>query len=73
APFNPYKLLSNVSEDSATKKINNGGAAMGAYNSLQFTEVPDSDRNAIIESLLRYCELDTLAMLMIFEHWESLK
>jgi len=25
----------------------------------------------LVASLLQYCELDTLAMLMIYEHWKS--
>jgi hypothetical protein len=27
------------------------------------------ERNALREALLQYCELDTLAMVMIWEHW----
>ena len=27
-----------------------------------------NERNALKESLLKYCELDTLAMVMIYEH-----
>jgi len=36
---------------------------------MQFTEMSDMERNALREALLQYCELDTLAMVMIWEHW----
>ena len=52
--------------------INNGGAAMVAYAVLQFSEIPEEVRESIKSSLLRYCELDTLAMVFIWEHWNHL-
>ena len=48
--------------------IANGGAALTAYARLQFTDMGETERNAIRKALLRYCELDTLAMVMIYEH-----
>jgi len=32
----------------------------------------DSERKIIIEALLKYCELDTLAMVMIYQGWEDM-
>lgn len=78
----PYMLLSPLFADSEIKRviaegededtgnpefIANGGAAMAAYESLQkhLTD-PDEKRKFEIQ-LLRYCELDTLAMVMIYE------
>ena len=43
---------------------------MTAYYKLQFGEVPDIQRNALVNGLLRYCELDTMAMVMIYEYWK---
>ncbi|WP_372806726.1 DUF2779 domain-containing protein [Pontiella sp.] len=60
----PYKLLGEQS-------IADGAAAANAYASLQFSEVPDEERAAVNDALLRYCELDTLAMVMIFEAWNA--
>jgi len=79
----PYKLLKPVFPDlddeqiegfmsDDGKKLNDGGAAMMAYANMQFTEMPDAERKYMGEALLRYCELDTLAMVMIYEHWKSI-
>jgi hypothetical protein len=54
-------------------KVQNGGAALVAFGKLQFKEIKKEERDAIITSLLQYCELDTLAMLMIYEHWNSVR
>ncbi|MBT7094066.1 MAG: hypothetical protein HN936_12525, partial [Bacteroidetes bacterium] len=51
--------------------IQEGGAAMMAYAKMQFTDMTDAEREALRNALLQYCELDTLAMVMIYEHWES--
>jgi hypothetical protein len=41
---------------------------------LQFTEMGVDERKALISALLRYCELDTFAMVIPFEYWrEQLK
>jgi hypothetical protein len=47
--------------------INQGGLAMTAYNFTQFNNINDAERNSIAQALLRYCELDTLAMVMLVE------
>ena len=49
--------------------IAEGGAAATAYSRLQFEDLPAQARALIQEGLLRYCELDTLAMVMIVEGW----
>lgn len=77
-PYDPYKLLTNYFDSLDLSvdeimfeggKIQDGTAAMIAYAQLQFSVMTEKERNAIILSLLQYCELDTLAMLMIYEHW----
>jgi hypothetical protein len=52
--------------------IKDGGAAMMAYQELQFSHVPDERRESIRKALLRYCELDTLAMVMLVEGWREM-
>jgi len=42
-------------------------AALVAYAFLQYVELPEKEREAIIDGLYRYCELDNLAMVMIYE------
>ena len=49
--------------------LRNGGAAMQAYADLQLCNWPASRRQATEQALLRYCELDTLAMVFIVEAW----
>jgi hypothetical protein len=81
-PKNPYRLLPSVFEDIETDgldlfmdsgEIREGGAALTAYARMQFEEMSDVERNAISNALLKYCELDTLAMIMIYEHWKSME
>ncbi len=77
--YDPYKTLPRVFENfdreeldemlSGFEEVADGGAAMIAYNYLQFTDIPQEQRKNIADSLLRYCELDTLAMVMIIESW----
>jgi hypothetical protein len=50
-------------------QIYQDGAAAVAFAKMQFTEMSDMERKALRKALLQYCELDTLAMLMIWEHW----
>jgi hypothetical protein len=78
----PYKQLPPIYEDldqtqdsylDEKGNIRDGGAALMAYSYLQFSDLDEERRQAITKGLLRYCELDTLAMVMIYEHWNSLK
>ena len=52
--------------------LNDGGAALTAYGKIQYTDMTNEERNQIKEALLKYCELDTLAMVMIMEHLQSI-
>ncbi len=77
--INPYDQLppvfNNWSEEeientlSDIENIANGGAALTAYSKLQYTDMTDSERKELEKSLLKYCELDTLAMVMLYEHF----
>ena len=40
---------------------------MTAYNYTQFKDLSSFERNSIEQALLRYCELDTLAMVMLVQ------
>ncbi len=51
--------------------ISEGGAAAMAFARLQFEDLDHDVRAAIKAALLRYCELDTLAMVMIVEAWRE--
>ena len=64
-------LLSNDGEPEQGSSIHNGGAAMTAFARMQFTEMTEKERVHLRAMLLKYCELDTLAMVMIFEAWRA--
>jgi len=43
---------------------------MTAYARMQFTEMTEFESKELQKALLKYCELDTLAMVMIWEFLE---
>lgn len=57
--------------DDETSVIAEGGAAATAYARLQFEDMNQVSRDKVIAALLRYCELDTLAMVMIVQAWQA--
>ena len=81
----PYKLLNSEISflegtepekleqymESQFSNIDEGGEAMMAYHYLQFPDIHQSERKVIENSLLKYCELDTLAMVMIYEYFKD--
>jgi len=78
----PYDLLPPVFDDMSRDEMNavahslppelqEGGAAMSAYARLQFEQLEPAHRSAIERALLRYCELDTLAMVMAVQAWSG--
>jgi hypothetical protein len=81
-PLDPYDLLIDygstllgetvlAGDDPDELVIANGGAAATAYARLQFEELQDAQRSQIKQALLRYCELDTLAMVMVVQCWQQ--
>ncbi|WP_207652423.1 DUF2779 domain-containing protein [Desulfosporosinus sp. FKB] len=80
--LDPYKLLPNMFQDISEKdfdlllsdsnELRDGGAALTAYARMQFEEMSEYERSEIQKALLQYCELDTLAMVMIYEGWQDL-
>lgn len=78
----PYKMLPSLfdgwSEEqientlSEIEDISNGGAALTAYGKLQYTDMEQSEIVELTNALLKYCELDTLAMVMIYEHFKEI-
>ncbi|KAL9183510.1 hypothetical protein ACHAXT_004366 [Thalassiosira profunda] len=69
----PYDILSSLTTDQHdSAQIAMGGAAASAFNELQTnSDLTDQDRAAIEAALLRYCELDTLAMVLIVQGWQG--
>jgi hypothetical protein len=80
--INPYKTLPAVFDEANSEQLDalceengeelrDGGAAMMAYAKMQFSEMHPDERNFYHNALLKYCELDTLAMVMIYEGWKD--
>jgi len=74
-PYNRLKqlavdLLPEAAEEGSV--IAEGGAAATAYARLQFEDMDAALRGRIESALLRYCELDTLAMVMVVQAWRAL-
>ena len=76
--IDPYKLLPAVFTDFDLEQLESvitensladGGAAMTAYARMQFTEMTELEADRVTKALLKYCELDTFAMVMIYEYW----
>ena len=75
--YDPYKTLEPVFNEYPREELDklvedmeglaDGATAMMAFNMLQFSEIPIDQRSRIKDALLRYCELDTMAMVMLYE------
>jgi hypothetical protein len=63
------QALEEMETEGNLSSLDNGGAAMVAYAYLQFADMTDTERELYRQALLRYCELDTMAMVMIWEYW----
>ena len=80
--INPYKMLPLLFENwneedlveniSEIENIADGGAALMAYAKLQYQDMSETERAEITSGLLKYCELDTLAMVMVYEHLKEI-
>ena len=73
---NPYDSLPDLCEGLTTEEkaqlegiesIKDGGAALTAYGRLMFEGMPPEHRAAIERGLKQYCELDTLAMVFLYQ------
>lgn len=80
--LDPYDLLPKVFSDvsreeqdaletALAQELQDGGAAMPAYARLQNEDIGAAERQRIERALLRYCELDTLAMVMAVQAWRG--
>lgn len=78
----PYELLAGAGgellgepvlpgQDPDELVIAEGGAAATAYARLQFESLAPPSAQRIKAALLRYCELDTLAMVMVVQGWQQ--
>jgi hypothetical protein len=64
---NPYSILTETGES----PIRRGTEAMVVYGKMIAQELDPERHEAYQNALLKYCELDTLAMMMIYQHWQK--
>jgi hypothetical protein len=80
--IDPYRTLSlatpdiglNDSDSQETDAVSDGVAAMRAYQDMLFGMHKNDPavRDRMRDSLLRYCGLDTAAMVIIWKHWKKI-
>ena len=75
---NPYKYLPTIGAElveggettDSEERINNGGLANANYAKLQYDGLSNEEKLKLKNALLRYCELDTMAMVLIYEYFK---
>ena len=75
---NPYKSLPTLGAElmeegkvaESEDRINNGGLANANYAKLQYEGLSDEEKLKLKNALLRYCELDTMAMVLIYQFFK---
>lgn len=79
--WDPYKTLPSLFPEGDMQffvpgedlsDLANGSAAMMAHSMLQFSDISEDKRERYRASLLRYCELDTMAMVILVEGFEGM-
>jgi len=78
--LDPYQTLKQIFADQSPEDIlagkeleevvKEGSAAMKAYRDMMYGDPSQKDK--IKRQLLEYCKLDTMAMVIIWEHWKRL-
>lgn len=68
--LNPYDTLAPIiGELEKEEVVKDGTGAMRAYNEIMFGTAMNSERKQqLIKLLLQYCELDTMAMVIIWKY-----
>ncbi|NGP76130.1 DUF2779 domain-containing protein [Balneolaceae bacterium YR4-1] len=69
AAKSPYRLMLEDREDEGIRR---GTEAMVVYAQMLSEDLTVEEKQSLHKALLRYCELDTLAMVMIYQHWHYL-
>ena len=75
---NPYKYLPTIGAElleegeisDSEERINNGGLANANYAKLQYDGLSADEKEKLKNALLRYCELDTMAMVLIYDYFD---
>jgi len=73
-PYDILPLLKDLTSQDLDRalfhkdSLKDGSGAMKAFQVLQFSQISETEKKGLRKGLLNYCELDTLAMLMLYEH-----
>ncbi len=76
--LSPYEVLPQLQIGDRIQVVNEGAGAMLAYQDLMYGEnrdqgsVNEAVRSQWKELLYQYCRLDTMAMVIIWKHWQTL-
>ncbi|PZO37546.1 MAG: DUF2779 domain-containing protein [Pseudanabaena frigida] len=75
--LSPYDVLPQLQIGDRIQVVNEGAGAMLAYQDLMYGENRDNENNQDVRSqwkelLYQYCRLDTMAMVIIWTHWQNL-
>jgi hypothetical protein len=76
--LSPYEVLPQLQIGDRIQVVNEGAGAMLAYQDLMYGENRDQGsvnqavRSQWKELLYQYCRLDTMAMVIIWKHWQTL-
>lgn len=70
--LDPYKVLSAIEIAGQAEVVKEGTGAMRAYQDMMFGQTRDDParKEKWKALLLQYCELDTIAMLVVWEYWQ---
>jgi hypothetical protein len=70
--LNPYDALAPIIDELENEEVvKEGTGAMRAYHELMFGTLPENKerQEQLKKLLLQYCELDTMAMVIIWKYW----
>ena len=67
----PYHALPSLEINGVVQDVREGIGAVRAYEAMMYgvERTDDEAKRAWRELLLEYCKLDTLSMVLVFEHW----
>lgn len=68
----PYNALPSVTIDGLPQDVREGTGAIRAYEAMMYGVEDAVSKDSWAQLLRQYCQLDTLSMVLIFEHWRRL-
>jgi hypothetical protein len=68
---NPYDALPPISIDGVEMVVKEGTGAIIAYNEMIYIAKTEADKRKWEKLLKQYCELDTFAMVVIYNYWKK--